>query len=202
MEIKTSDFITSAVNQSQYPESSWPEVGFIGRSNVGKSSIINSLTQRKALARVSNTPGRTRLVNFFLINGCLTLVDLPGYGYAKVSKADRAQFGKIIEEYLSHRSNLKKMVLLVDARHKPTEDDCLMLNYFRHYGIPFQIVATKLDKLKRNEIKKNERIIRETLALSMDEEVLMYSSLSKENRQKVLDAIFLDLLEPSTETIR
>lgn len=192
--IKTSDFITSAVKPIQYPEMQLPEVAFVGRSNVGKSTIINSLTNRKKLAKVSNTPGRTRLVNFFLINGQCLLVDLPGYGYAKISKTEKAAWGKIIEDYLIARNNLKKVVLLVDARHKPTEDDRLMLDYLRYYQKEVIVVATKLDKLKRNDIKKNEKMIREALDLK-EEKILFYSALTKENLQIAIDDIFKDILD-------
>lgn len=191
--IKNSEFMTSAVKKDQYPESGYPEVAFVGRSNVGKSTIINSLTNRKKLAKVSNTPGRTRLVNFFMIDNTCSLVDLPGYGYAKISKSEKQAWGKIIEEYLMNRPDLKKVVLLVDARHKPTEDDVLMIEYLRHYSIEVIVVATKLDKLKRNDIKKSENIIRETLGLS-DERILFYSALTKENLQKVIDEIFSGIL--------
>lgn len=191
--IKNSEFMTSAVKKDQYPESGFPEVAFVGRSNVGKSTIINSLTNRKKLAKVSNTPGRTRLVNFFMIDNTCSLVDLPGYGYAKISKSEKQAWGKIIEEYLMNRPDLKKVVLLVDARHKPTEDDVLMIEYLRHYSIEVIVVATKLDKLKRNDIRKSENIIRETLGLS-EEKVLFYSALTKENLQKVIDEIFSGIL--------
>ncbi|WP_040907800.1 ribosome biogenesis GTP-binding protein YihA/YsxC [Youngiibacter fragilis] len=193
MTIKNSEFMTSAVKKDQYPEGGYPEVAFVGRSNVGKSTIINSLTNRKKLAKVSNTPGRTRLVNFFLIDNTCSLVDLPGYGYAKISKSEKLAWGKIIEEYLMNRPDLKKVVLLVDARHKPTEDDVLMIKYLRHYSIEVIVVATKLDKLKRNDIRKSENIIRETLGLS-EEKVLFYSALTKENLQKVIDEIFSGIL--------
>ncbi|MFB0957474.1 MAG: ribosome biogenesis GTP-binding protein YihA/YsxC [Clostridiaceae bacterium] len=199
MEIIKSEFLTSAVKRDQYPEADRPEVAFIGRSNVGKSSIINSLTNRKGLARVSNTPGRTRLVNFFLINESVYLVDLPGYGYAKVSKSEKENLGKITDEYFTSRTNLNKVVLLLDSRHKPTQDDILMYRYIRHYDIPCLIVGTKLDKLKRNEIRKNEKLIRETLGMTPEERILMYSSLTKENREAVLDAVFEGLIpEPDT----
>lgn len=194
IQIKSSDFITSAVKPSQYPEMQLPEVAFVGRSNVGKSTIINSLTNRKKLAKVSNTPGRTRLVNFFLINGQCLLVDLPGYGYAKISKTEKAAWGKIIEDYLVSRNDLRKVVLLVDARHKPTEDDRLMLDYLRYYQKEVVVVATKLDKLKRNDIRKNEKMIRETLGLK-DEKILFYSALTKENLQTAIDDIFKDIID-------
>lgn len=191
--IKNSEFMTSAVKKEQYPEGGYPEVAFVGRSNVGKSTIINSLTNRRKLAKVSNTPGRTRLVNFFLIDNTCSLVDLPGYGYAKISKSEKLAWGKIIEEYLMNRPDLKKVVLLVDARHKPTEDDVLMIEYLRHYSIEVIVVATKLDKLKRNDIRKSEKIIRETLGLS-EEKILFYSALTKENLQKAIDEIFSGIL--------
>lgn len=193
MIIKTSDFVTSATKKEQYPSEELKEVAFVGRSNVGKSSLINSITNRKALARVSNTPGRTRLVNFFIINGEYSLVDLPGYGYAKVSKSQLQDFKNIIEEYLSNRENLKKIILLVDARHTPTNDDKIMYEYVRFYNIPCLVVGTKLDKLKRNEIKKNEKIIRETLQMRETDDFIMFSSLSKENKEALVDKVFSNL---------
>ena len=128
IKIKSAEFITSAVKKNQYPQTGFPEVSFVGRSNVGKSTIINALTNRRKLAKVSNTPGRTRLVNFFLINEAAMLVDLPGYGYAKISKTAQAAWGKIIEDYLNSSPNLERFVLLVDSRHKPTGDDVIMMN--------------------------------------------------------------------------
>ncbi len=199
MQIIKSEFVTSAAKKDQYPEPILPEVAFIGRSNVGKSTTINSLTHRRGLARVSNTPGRTRLVNYFIINDSIYMVDLPGYGYAKVSKTEKANLGRITEEYFTTRTNLGKVVMLVDSRHKPTEDDILMYRFIRHYDIPCLIVATKLDKLKRNEIRKNEKIIRETLGMPPEEKVLMYSALTKENLQTVIDAVFADLLPGTAE---
>lgn len=193
MIIKTSDFVTSATKKEQYPEDSLAEVAFVGRSNVGKSSLINSITNRKALARVSNTPGRTRLVNFFIINNEYSLVDLPGYGYAKVSKTQLQDFAKIIEEYLQNRESLKKIILLVDSRHKPTGDDVMMYNYCKYYNIPCLIVGTKLDKLKRNEIRKNEKIIKDTLQMRPTDDFIMFSSLSKENKEELLEKVFSNL---------
>ena len=163
MIIKTSEFITSAVKRNQYPVDVRPEVAFVGRSNVGKSSIINALTNRRKLAKVSQTPGKTRLINFFLINEELYLVDLPGYGYAKVSKSEKESWGKTIETYLLEREQLKKVVLLVDSRHKPTADDIMMHEWIKHFGYKVIVIATKSDKLSNNEIGKSKKIIKETL---------------------------------------
>ncbi|SKA80869.1 GTP-binding protein [Clostridium sp. USBA 49] len=190
MLIKQSEFITSAAKPNQYPTDNRPEIAFVGRSNVGKSSIINSLTNRRSLAKVSSTPGKTRLVNFFLINNKFYLVDLPGYGYAKVSKAEKESWGKIIENYLLNRPVLKKVVLLVDSRHKPSDDDILMYNWIKHYNYNTVIIATKKDKLKKSEIAKNEKIIKETLGLKSEEKILFYSSLTKEGREEILDILF------------
>lgn len=191
MIIKQSEFITSAVKPNQYPTDNRPEIAFVGRSNVGKSSIINSLTNRRSLAKVSSTPGKTRLVNFFLINNSFYLVDLPGYGYAKVSKVEKESWGKVIETYLVKRPVLKKVVLLVDSRHRPSSDDVLMYNWIKYYGYNAAIVATKKDKLKKSEVPKSEKLIRETLGLNIHEKIMFYSSLNKEEgRQEVLDFLF------------
>lgn len=199
MEIVKSEFVISAASKAQYPAPDRPEIAFIGRSNVGKSTIINSLTNRKSLARVSNTPGRTRLVNYFLINDQIHLVDLPGYGYAKVSKTAKETLSRLVGEYLENRVTLSKIILLVDARHQPTQDDIWMFQFIRHHNIPCLVVGTKLDKLKRNEIRKNEKLIRETLGMSPDEKIIMYSSLTKENREVVLEEIFKGMIEPKEQ---
>ncbi|MCM8709782.1 ribosome biogenesis GTP-binding protein YihA/YsxC [Clostridium sp. SYSU_GA19001] len=195
MEIKRSEFITSAVKPNQYPVDDRLEIAFVGRSNVGKSSIINSITNRRSLAKVSSTPGKTRLINFFLINNTFYLVDLPGYGYAKVSKAEKESWGKIIENYLLNRPQLKKVVLLVDSRHKPTNDDILMYKWIKHYGHNTLIVATKKDKLKKSEISKSEKLIRETLELTKEEKIMFFSSLNKEGREELLEVMFRELIE-------
>ena len=199
-EIIKAEYVTSAVKSSQFPPGEEPEVAFIGRSNVGKSTIINSITGRRALARVSNTPGRTRLVNFFNINNEMYLVDLPGYGYAKVSKQAKEVFGRIAEEYFNKRSSLKRVVLLLDSRHKPTGDDVLMYRYLKHFDIQICVIATKLDKLKRNEIRKNEKLIRDTLEMDPAEELIMYSALTKENKDIMMEKIFDGLLAVNSET--
>ena len=192
MKINTSEFIISAVKRAQYPMDGFPEVAFVGRSNVGKSSIINSLTNRKKLAKVSSTPGKTRLVNFFLINNDFYLVDLPGYGYAKVSKAEKDSWGKTLEMYLTGREQLKRIVLLVDSRHKPTSDDVMMYEWAKHFGYDVVVVATKSDKLKNSEFKKNEKIIRETLKLTDDDKLYFFSSLNKRGIENLIDNLFLE----------
>ncbi|MBM6859201.1 YihA family ribosome biogenesis GTP-binding protein [Clostridium saudiense] len=195
MIIKTSEFITSAVKRNQYPVDVRPEVAFVGRSNVGKSSIINALTNRRKLAKVSQTPGKTRLINFFLINDEMYLVDLPGYGYAKVSKQEKESWGKTIETYLVEREQLKKVVLLVDSRHKPTADDILMHEWIKHFGYKVIVIATKSDKLSNNEIGKSKKLIKETLKLGPEDEFYLFSSVKKNGKEELIDNIFGDLVE-------
>ncbi|MFR5264330.1 ribosome biogenesis GTP-binding protein YihA/YsxC [Clostridium sp.] len=195
MKINTSEFIISAVKKSQYPEGGAPEVAFVGRSNVGKSSIINALTNRRKLARVSQTPGKTRLINFFLLNNDFFLVDLPGYGYAKVSKKEKESWGKVIETYLTEREPLKRVVLLVDCRHKPTADDVLMYNWINHFGYDCKVVATKRDKISNNEVAKSEKLIRATLGMPKEEKLLFFSSLNKNGKDQLIDELFGDLEE-------
>lgn len=192
MRIKKSEFVTSAVKRNQYPLDNRVEIAFVGRSNVGKSSIINALTNRKKLAKVSQTPGKTRLINFFIINDDFYLVDLPGYGYAKVSKQEKDSWGKTIETYLTSREQLKRVVLLVDSRHKPTGDDILMHEWIKHFGYDVTVVATKSDKLTRNELKKNEKLIRETLKLDAGDKLYFFSSLNKDGRDELIDNLFLE----------
>ncbi|WP_024613495.1 ribosome biogenesis GTP-binding protein YihA/YsxC [Clostridium sp. Ade.TY] len=195
MRIKQSEFITSAVKQSQYPIDNRVEVAFVGRSNVGKSSIINALTNRRKLAKVSQTPGKTRLINFFLINNDFYLVDLPGYGYAKVSKKEKESWGKVIETYLNGREELKRVILLVDSRHKPTADDVMMHEWIKHYGYDVIVVATKSDKLSNNNLRKSEKVIRETLKLSKDDKLYFYSSLTKKGTEQIIENLFGDVAE-------
>lgn len=189
MEIKQAEFITSAVVASQYPSDNRIEIAFVGRSNVGKSSLINTLTNRRKLVKVSSTPGKTRLVNFFLINNEFYFVDLPGYGYAKVSKVEKESWGKVIETYLTGREQLKKIVLLVDCRHKPSMDDINMYKWIKHYNYETIVIATKIDKLTRNELQKNLRMIREVLELDPKDKLLTFSSLKKQGKEELLEVI-------------
>lgn len=193
MEIKKAEFITSCASKATLPQGDFPEVAFVGRSNVGKSSLINILTNRKKLARVSNTPGRTRLINYFLINEEIYFVDLPGYGYAKVSKEQRKSWGKIIEEYMLNSQNLKLVVMLVDSRHEPSEDDILMYKFIKHYEYRVLIIATKSDKLKKNDINKNKKIILDSLQLEEGDKLLLFSSLYKTGKEELVDSIYNEI---------
>jgi GTP-binding protein len=179
MIIKKAEFIITAVEPKQYPDNGWPEIALAGRSNVGKSSLINSLLNRKSLARVGNTPGKTRVVNFYNVNDELMLVDLPGYGYAKVSKEEKKTWGNLTETYLMGRKSLKAILLLVDIRHEPTDDDCIMMNYIRESGRRTAVIATKADKLNRPEYKKQIDMIRTVLYLDAETEVVPFSSLKR-----------------------
>ena len=199
MEIKQSDFIISAVAASQYPKDDFPEVAFVGKSNVGKSSLINALTNRRKLAKVSGTPGKTRLVNFFLINQKVYFVDLPGYGYAKISREQQKTWGKMIESYLQGRRTLKKFVLLVDSRHKPTEDDIIMHNWIKHYGVECIVVATKVDKLTKMEIAKSKKLIKETLDFEPNDKLVYISSSKKTGKQELIDTIFDELINSENQ---
>ncbi|MBR5151917.1 MAG: YihA family ribosome biogenesis GTP-binding protein [Clostridia bacterium] len=184
-------FLVTAVKPSQYPDTLVPEVAFVGRSNVGKSSLINCLTNRTKLARTSSTPGKTATINFYDIAGTYRLVDLPGYGYAKKSKDELLRWSKMIETYLSDRFNLVQVIQLVDARHKPTQDDITMMEWVRHFGFSPVVVATKLDKLKKSEIEPNLTRIYETLNLDDDCILLPFSAETKAGREDVAEVIDL-----------
>lgn len=200
IKIINSDFVISAVKREQYPITGLPEVAFVGRSNVGKSSIINAITNRKKLAKVSQTPGKTRLINFFIINGDkFYLVDLPGYGYAKVSKTEKASWGNTIETYLNDREQLKRVVLLVDSRHKPTADDIQMHEWIKFYGYDEVVIATKSDKLSNNELRKSEKVIRETLNLSNEDKLYFFSSVNKKGKDELIDNLFGSIIEEKEE---
>jgi len=189
MIIKDCRFLVSAVSSKQYPEGDLPEIAFAGRSNVGKSSLINSMLNRKKLVKVSSNPGKTRTINFFMINEELILVDLPGYGYAAVSKAEKQKWGAMIEEYLIKRENLKHVVLLVDIRHKPTSDDKMMYDFIKHYRQRVIIVATKRDKISNNALGKSLRIIRETLGTDDTDIIIPYSSETHSGREELWEEI-------------
>jgi len=189
MVIKKAEHVISAVEPSQYPETGWPEIALAGRSNVGKSSLINALTNRKSLARTGSTPGKTRVINFYNINDSIMLVDLPGYGYAKVSKEERKAWGKLAETYLNTRKTLNIILLLVDIRHDPTDDDVLMLNYIRQTGRRFAVVATKSDKVSRSDHKKRIESIKTKLDLDPGSEVIPFSAVKRTGAEEVWSVI-------------
>ncbi len=186
MIIRSAEFITSAVRPSQYPPEGVPEIAFTGRSNVGKSSLINLLLGRRKLAKVSGTPGKTRTINFFNINDSFRIVDLPGYGFAKVSKKESDEWGKMMESYLSSRPGLLKVVQLVDARHAPSALDKQMYEYLRYYGLDGIVAATKADKLSRNELGRRLAVIRKELELGKDDVIVPVSALAKTGAEELL----------------
>jgi GTP-binding protein len=174
--VTQAEFVISAVGSSQYPEDGLPEIALAGRSNVGKSSLINKMIQRKNLARTSSQPGKTQTLNFYKINGELYFVDLPGYGYAKVSMTQRQQWGKFIESYLLNRDLLRMVILLTDVRHPPTRDDVAMYDWLKHYDIPICVVATKADKIPRSRWQKHVKQVKETLLVRGGDPVVLFSS--------------------------
>lgn len=183
----------SAVRKSQFPNNDKSEYLLVGRSNVGKSSFINTLINRKNFARTSSIPGKTQTLNFYLINDYFYLVDAPGYGYAKVSKQLKNKFGLIMEDYLESRENLKMVFMLIDFRHKPTEDDILMYKYLKHYNIPLSIICTKVDKINKNNHPKCINQICKTLGIEK-EELILFSSVTKTGKQEVYNKL-IDSLE-------
>ena len=189
MKITSAEFIISAMRRSQYPEDHLPEFMLVGRSNVGKSSFINTITNNKKMARVSNTPGKTRNLNFFLLNNSFYFVDVPGYGYANVNKKQIEKFGLMIEEYLKSRPYLKHVFLLVDYRHKPTEDDILMYNFLKYYNLPVTVVATKYDKVNKSLRIKQDELIKKALNPALGDEIINFSSVTKVGKERVYDII-------------
>ncbi len=178
-----------AVRQSQYPTDNKPEFLLVGRSNVGKSSFINTLIERKNFARTSSKPGKTQTLNFYLVNNTFYLVDVPGYGHAAVSKDKQKKFGLMIEEYLKNRPNLKHVFLLIDYRHKPTEDDVLMYEFLKYYNLDITIVATKYDKISKNNRIKQDKLIKDTLKFSEDDNFVTFSTITKKGRAEILDIL-------------
>lgn len=189
MIIKKADIETIGVKPSQYPEANLPEIAFAGRSNVGKSSLLNLLTNRRKLARISGSPGKTRTINFYRINDKFRIVDLPGYGYAKISKSQSETWGKMIETYLEGRPTLLKVIQLVDIRHAPSAQDVQMYEYLRHFGLDGIVVATKADKVSKNEKQKCISVIRKTLGLSAEDKVIPVSALKRTGYEVLLDEI-------------
>ena len=189
MKINSVDMDVMAVRRSQYPSESLPEFLLIGKSNVGKSSFINTLVNRKNIARTSSVPGKTQTLNFYLVNNEFYLVDAPGYGYASVNKAQQKKFGLMIEEYLEKRSELKRVFLLIDFRLKPGENDLMMYNFLKYYNIPVTVVATKTDKVGTSKKDRNLKIIKDTLDLVVGDNIVLFSSVSKMGKEEISNLI-------------
>ncbi len=179
MEVKYSSLAAVGTNFSQYPQDGRPEIAFAGKSNVGKSTLINAMLGRRALARTSSQPGKTRTINFYDVNGVMYAVDLPGYGYAKAPKTEIARWSKMIEEYLQKREELKAIILLIDIRHEPGKNDVMMYEWLKHYGYDIIIAATKSDKLNRSQIPKQLSVIRKTLGLGAEDVLIPFSGEKK-----------------------
>lgn len=189
MHIDNVELSVMAVRTSQYPNDNLPEFLLVGRSNVGKSSFINTLINRKNFAHTSSKPGKTQTLNFYLANNNFYLVDVPGYGFASVSKERQKKFGVMIEDYLKVRENLKCVFMLIDYRHKPSEDDTLMYNFLKYYNLNVKIVATKADKVSKNSRDKQNKIIKDTLKLEEGEDFITFSTVTKKGKDEVLEVI-------------
>ena len=189
MKINSIELSISAVRQSQYPTDNKPEFLLVGRSNVGKSSFINSIIERRNYARTSSKPGKTQTLNFYNVNNDFYLVDVPGYGYASVSKERQQKFGMMIEEYLTNRENLKEVFLLIDFRHKPTNDDLLMYNFLKYYDLSVTIILTKVDKIGRTLREKQLQLIKDTLNIKEEDKYILFSSTTKLGKNDVTSII-------------
>ncbi|MDD4547524.1 MAG: ribosome biogenesis GTP-binding protein YihA/YsxC [Bacilli bacterium] len=189
MKIKSVDIIISAVRRSQYPTDELPEFLLVGRSNVGKSSFINTIINRKNYARTSSNPGKTQTINFYLVNENFYLVDAPGYGYAKLSKKHQKKFGLMMEDYLTNRDPLKQVFMLIDFRHKPSNDDIMMYNFLKYYKIPVTIVATKADKVGITAHQKQRNLILNELDLVLGDDFIVFSNVTKEGREEIYNKI-------------
>lgn len=189
MNVTKAEIVVSAVRPEQYPDGALPEFALAGRSNVGKSSFINKMINRKNLARTSSKPGKTQTLNFYLINEALYFVDVPGYGFAKVSKKEREAWGKMMETYFTTREQLRAVVLLVDLRHPPTKDDVMMYEFLKHYEIPTIIIATKADKVPKGKWQKHRKIVRETLNIVDGDELIVFSAETGQGKEEVWAAL-------------
>ena len=185
-----------AVRRSQYPTDNKPEFLLIGRSNVGKSSFTNSIMERRNLARTSSKPGKTQTINFYKVNGDFYLVDVPGYGYSSGGKESQQKFGMMIEEYLSERENLNQVFMLIDFRHKPTEDDLLMYNFLKFHGVKVTIIATKVDKIGVTQREKYKKQITDNIDLAMGDELILFSSKTKLGKKEIQGIIAKEVYEP------
>ncbi len=189
MEVRNVSLAAVGVKMSQYPTDGRVEVAFVGKSNVGKSTLINAMVGRKAIARTSSQPGKTRTINFYDVEGVMYIVDVPGYGYAKAPKTEIEKWGKMIEEYLQKREELKSIVLLIDIRHEPGANDKMMYDWLKHYGYDIIIAATKSDKIKRSQVQKQLSVIRKALNLEKDDVLIPFSGTEKTGVKELWDAI-------------
>lgn len=189
MKVTKAEFIISAASQKQYPNEPIPEIALAGRSNVGKSSFINRMISRKNLARTSQKPGKTQTLNFYKLNDHLHFVDVPGYGYAKVSKKERDRWGHMMEEYFSERENLQAVVLITDIRHKPTKDDQMMYDFLKHFELPVIVIATKADKVSRGKHEQYLKRTRETLQMEKEDPLILFSAETGLGRDQAWKAI-------------
>ena len=189
MKIKAAEFIISAVSPKQYPAGDLPEIALAGRSNVGKSSFMNRMVNRKSLARTSQKPGKTQTLNYYLINDAFYFVDVPGYGFAQVSKSERASWGKMIETYLMERKQLKCVIQIVDIRHKPTADDQMMMDFLKYYQRPTSVIATKADKISRGKWNKHLKQIRDGLQLEKGTPLIPFSAKTGEGKEEAWQLI-------------
>ena len=189
MVIKEANLDIIATRRSQYPDDGKPEFLLVGRSNVGKSSFINTILSRKNLAHISAKPGKTQTLNFYCVNNDFYIIDVPGYGFASVDKKTQQKFGMMIEEYLEKREQIKRVFLLIDFRHKPTEDDLLMYNFLKYYNLPVTVIATKADKIGGSKKEKNLKIVLNTMDLVIGDDLVVFSSVTKLGVKEVLDKI-------------
>ncbi len=193
-------FIISAVGEGQYPDDDLPEIAFVGRSNIGKSSTINTLLNRRSLAKTSSTPGKTRTINFYEINGAFRLVDLPGYGFASVSKTEKATWRQFIDFYLTRRENLKAIIQLVDIRHKPSKEDVNMEQWIDFMGRPAVVVANKSDKIGKNDQIKSLKVIREELSLPKEKGLIKFSKMTGQGKEELWQ--YIETILEASETAK
>ena len=189
MNVTKAEIAVSAVKPEQYPDGALPEFALAGRSNVGKSSFINKMINRKNLARTSSKPGKTQTLNFYLINESFYFVDVPGYGFARVSKKEREAWGKMMETYFTTREQLRAVVLIVDLRHPPTKDDVMMYEFLKHYQIPTIIIATKADKVPKGKWQKHLKVVRETLNIMEDDKLILFSAETGQGKEEAWAAL-------------
>lgn len=189
IKIKSADYVISAVSPAQYPGGGFPEIALAGRSNVGKSSLINTLCNRKSLARTSQRPGKTQTLNYYNINDAFYMVDVPGYGYAKVSKTEKEAWGKMLETYFTVNKYVKAVVQIVDLRHAPSKEDVQMYEFLKYYERPVIVVATKADKISKGKYEKHKKVVKQTLNMDSDDPLLVFSSFSGYGKDQVWKTI-------------